>query len=55
MFYPVYVALYLDKLTPTRHISLAMQQEIHDPFEVIKSITEFTWAMTKRVIILENS
>ena len=34
--YPMYMAVYLDILSPIRRISLAMQQEIHDPVKTIK-------------------
>ena len=34
--YPMYMAVYLNILSPIRRISLAMQQEIHDPVKTIK-------------------
>ena len=40
--YPVYMAVYLDILSPIHRIQLAMQQEIHDRVKVIKRIKEFT-------------
>ena len=49
------MAVYLDILSPTRRISLAMQQKIHDPVKVIKRIKEFTWTMAKLVIFLEQA
>ena len=36
VMYPMYMAVYLDILSPIRRISLAMQQEIHDPVKTIK-------------------
>ena len=53
--YPIYMAVYLDILSPIRRISLAMQQEIHDPIKVIKRIKEFTWTMGKLVTILDQA
>ena len=34
--YPMYMAIYLDILSPICRISLAMQQELHNPVKVIK-------------------
>ena len=51
--YPMYMAIYLDILSPIRRISLAMQQELHNPVKVIKRIQEFNWTMTKLVIVLD--
>ena len=53
--YPMYMAVYLDILSPIRRLSLAMQQKIHDPVKVIKRIKEFMWTMTKLVILLEQA
>ena len=41
--YPMYMAVYIDILSPIRRTSLAMQHEIHDPVKVIKRIKKFTW------------
>ena len=49
--YPIYMAVYLDILSPIRRISLAMQQEIHDPVKVIKRIVDHG----KIVILLEQA
>ena len=49
--YPMYMAVYLDILSPIRRISLAMQQEIHDRGKVIKQIKEFMWTMAKLFIL----
>ena len=49
--YPMYMAVYLDILSPIRRISLAMQQEIHDPVKVIKRIVDHG----KIVILLERA
>ena len=53
--YPMYMAVYLDILSPICRLSLAMQQKIHDPVTVIKRIKEFMWTMTKLVILLEQA
>ena len=53
--YPVYMSVYLDVLAPIRRISLAMQQEIHDPVKVIRRIKEFTWTMAKLILIFEEA
>ena len=51
VMYPMYMAVYLDILSPIRRISLAMQQEIHDRGKVIKQIKEFMWTMAKLFIL----
>ena len=53
--YPMYMVIYLDILSPIRRISLAMQQELHNPVKVIKRIQEFNWTMTKLVIVLDEA
>ena len=53
--YPMYMAIYLDILSPIRRISLAMQQELHNPVKVIKRIQEFNWTMMKLVIVLDKA
>ena len=52
--YPMYMAICLDILSSVRRISLAMQQELHNPVKVIKRIQEFNWTMTKLVIVLDE-
>ena len=51
----MYMAIYLDILSPIPRISLAMQQELHNPVKVIKRIQEFNWTMTKLVIVLDEA
>ena len=41
--YPVYIALYLDILARLHQLSLAFQQDVHDPVKAIRRIQEFTW------------
>ena len=47
--------VYLDILLPIRRISVAMQQDIHNPVKVIHRIKEFTWVIAKLVIIFDNA
>ena len=49
------MAICLDILSPIHRISLAMQQELHNPVKVIKRIQEFNWTMMKLVIVLDEA
>ena len=49
------MAIYLDILSPIHRISLAMQQELHNPVKVIKRIQEFNWTMMKLIIVLDEA
>jgi hypothetical protein len=53
--YPINMAVYLDILSPIRRISVALQQEIHDPVKITKRLKEFKWTMAKLVMIFENA
>ena len=53
--YPIYMSVYLDVLAPIRRISLAMQQDLHDPVKVTRRIKEFTWTMAKLVLVFEQA
>ena len=55
VMYPMYMAIYLDTLSPIRRISLVMQQELHNLVKVIKRIQEFNWIMMKLVIVLDEA
>ena len=46
----MYIAIYLDILSPIRRVNVGMQQEIYDPVKVIHRIKEFTWIMAKLII-----
>ena len=48
--YPMYMAIYLDILSPICSISVAMQSDFHDPVKVVKRIKEFRWTMAKLVL-----
>ena len=53
--YPIHMALYLDVLSPIRRLSLAFQQELHDPVKAIRRIQEFTWTMSKLQLLIDSS
>ena len=53
--YPMYMAIYLDILSPIRRISVAMQSDFHDPVKVVKRIKEFWWTMVKLVLVLDEA
>ena len=44
---------FIDTLSPLRRLSLSMQHENH-PVKIIHGINEFTWAMSKLRLIVEN-
>ena len=45
--YPLNLAIYLYILQPVKVLSLAMQQELHDPAVQVEHINEFGWSMLK--------
>ena len=45
--FPLHLAIYLDILQPIKVLSLAMQQDTHDPVLQVKHIKEFSWTMVK--------
>lgn len=53
--YPVHMAIYLDVLSPIRRLSLAFQQEKHDPVKAVRRIQDFTWTMAKLKLLIDNS
>ena len=53
--YPLYLALYIDILTPIKVLSQHMQQEVHDPITFLRRVQEFTWTMAKLKILVDNS
>ena len=53
--YIIHMAIFIDILSPLRRLSLSMQHENHDPVKIIRCINEFTWAMSKLRLIMENS
>ena len=52
--YPMYMAIYLDILSPIRRISITMQSDFHDPVKIVKRIKEFRWSMAKLVVVLDE-
>ena len=48
--YVIHITIYLDVLTPIRHLSLGFQQNQHDPF---KAVT--TWTMVKLKLLIDHS
>ena len=53
--YIIHMAIFIDILSPLRRLSLSMQHKNHDPVKIIRHINEFTWAMSKLRLIVENS
>ena len=53
--YPKYMTLYLDILAPSRRLSLAYQQDVHDHVKAIRRIQEFTWTMAKLQMLIDES
>ena len=51
----MYIALYLDILTPLRRLSLAFHQDVHDPVKTIRRIQEFTCTMAKLQMLIDES
>ena len=53
--YPIYLAIYLDILSPIRRLSLGFQQELHDPVKAVCRIREFSWTMVKLHALIDKS
>ena len=53
--YPIYLAIYLDILSPLKVLSLGFQKEKHDPVSAIRHITEFNWSMVKLKVLINQS
>ena len=53
--YIIHMAIFIDILSPWRRLNLSMQHENNDPVKIIRCINEFTWAMSKLRLIVENS
>ena len=50
----IHKAIFIDILSPLQRLSLSMQHENHDSVKIIYRINEFTWAMSKLQLIVEN-
>ena len=53
--YPIHMALYLDVLSQIPRLSLAFQQELHDPVKANRRIQELTWTMSKLQLLIDSS
>ena len=53
--YVIHMAIFIDILSSLQRTSLSMQHENHDPIKIIRCLNEFTWAMSKLRLIVENS
>ena len=49
------MAIYLDVLRPIQRLSLALQQDVHNPVKMIRRIKEFSSMMRKLELKLEES
>ena len=49
------MAIYLDVLGPIQRLSLALQQDVHNPVKMIRRIKEFSSMMRKLELKLEES
>lgn len=52
---PINMAIFLDILSPLRRLSLAFQQEIHNPVKSIRRVQELKWTMAKLQLLIEES
>ena len=53
--YIIHAAMYLDVLNPVKCLSLAMQQERHDPVKTVRRVQEFTWTMAKLKVLIDKN
>ena len=53
--YVIHAAIYLDVLSPIKRLSIAMQQEKHDPVKTVRCVQEFTWTMEKLKVLINES
>ena len=53
--YVIHAAIYLDVLSPIKRLSLAMQQERHDPVKRVRRIQKLTWTMVKLKVVIDES
>ena len=52
---PIYMAIYLDILSPLQQLSLGLQQELHDPVKAVRRIKHFNWTMAKLRLVIDES
>lgn len=53
--FSLYLAIYLDVLTPLKVLSVSMQQDEHNPVTMLRRVQEFSWTMTKLKVLVANS
>ena len=51
---PIHIAIFVDVLSPIRRVSIAFQQNKHDPMKAVWRIQEFNWTMTKLKILMNH-
>ena len=52
---PIFLAIYLDVLSPLKRLSLSFQQELHDPVKAVRRIQDFNLAMVKLKLLVDES
>ena len=53
--YLMHIVIFIDILSPMRRLSLSLQRDKHDPVKINRRLNEFTWAMSKLSLIIENA
>lgn len=53
--YVVHIAIYLNVLSPIKRLSLAFQEELHDPVKAVRRIRDFSWNMAKLQLLIDES
>ena len=53
--FPIHIVIFLDVLNLIGHLSIAFQQEEHDPVKAVWRIQEFNWTMAELKILTESS
>ena len=53
--YLMHIAIFIDILSPMRRLSLSLQRDKHDSVKVTRRLNEFTWTMSKLLLIIKNS
>ena len=52
---PIFLAIYLDVLSPLKRLSLSFQQELHDPVKAVHRIQDFNLTMVKLKLLVDES
>ena len=53
--YPLYIAMYLDVLSPIHRLSLSEQKNEHDPVKAVKRIKDFSSTMSKIQAFIDSA